>query len=317
MKTIFSRWLPAIAETSTRKTALSIAGLAFVGGSLAVPAATVAHGGPALPAASSSIVAQQVAPTKDDHGNDHGDHQDANNGDHKDANKDANSGDHKDGGANKDDHKDANNGDHKDGGANKDDHQDANNGDHKDGGANKDDHSAPKPAPEKELKYQYERQPNFFYCGPAATRIAATTQDHSPSQDDVAKMLGTTENGTNSAEDTTRVLNSIQGKDTYKTRAIPNPTASPAEMDQLQADVVHTVDDGRGVVANIKGTATDVDGGVHSYEGGHYLTVVGYRDGGRIVKIADPADPVGDGSYWMSTINLANWIAERGYSYSA
>lgn len=166
--------------------------------------------------------------------------------------------------------------------------------------------------PSKVLDVQYQPQSTYFYCAPAATRIALSAQGHTPSQDDVAKQLGTTEAGTNSAEDTTRVLNTAGGKD-YRTVAIPDEAAKPAEMDQLQVDVVHAIDNNRPVVANIKGTAVDTDGMAHSYEGGHYLTVIGYDDHGRKVKIADPADP-NHGEYWMSTINLANWAAERGYS---
>ncbi|MEN3616232.1 C39 family peptidase [Plantactinospora sp. ZYX-F-223] len=169
-----------------------------------------------------------------------------------------------------------------------------------------------KRAPSKVLDYQYKAQENFYYCAPAATRIALSAQGHTPSQDDVAKQLGTTEAGTNSAEDTTRVLNKAGGSD-YKTVAIPDTTAKPAEMDRLQVDVVKAIDAKRPVVMNIKGTATDVDGTPHSYEGGHYLTVVGYDDHGRKVKIADPANP-NQSEYWMSTITLANWAAERGYS---
>ncbi|MGI5214492.1 C39 family peptidase [Plantactinospora sp. CA-290183] len=135
---------------------------------------------------------------------------------------------------------------------------------------------------------------------------------HTPSQDEVAKQLGTTEAGTNSAEDTTRVLNTAGGKD-YHTVAIPDPAAKPEQVDRLQTDLVHAIDTNRPVVANIKGTATDVDGGTHSYEGGHYLTVVGYDDHGHKVKIADPADP-NNNEYWMTSTTLANWIAERGYS---
>jgi hypothetical protein len=85
-------------------------------------------------------------------------------------------------------------------------------------------------------------------------------------------------------------------------------------MDQLQANVVRAVNNGRAVVMNIAGTAWDVDGVPHAYDGGHYLTVVGYKDDGRTVKIADPANVVGDGSYWMTTINVANWSATRGYA---
>jgi hypothetical protein len=166
--------------------------------------------------------------------------------------------------------------------------------------------------PSKVLDYQYKAQENFYYCAPAATRIALSAQGQTPAQDEVAKRLGTTEAGTNSAEDTTRVLNSTGGRD-YRTVAIPDPNVTPEQMDRLQVDVVKAIDAKRPVVANIKGTAMDETGMAHSYEGGHYLTVVGYDDHGRKVKIADPANP-NQSEYWMSTITLAHWAAERGYS---
>jgi hypothetical protein len=166
----------------------------------------------------------------------------------------------------------------------------------------------------KQLNYDYQQQVNFYYCGPAATRIAASAEGHSPSQDEVARQLGTTINGTNSAEDTTRVLNRIDGKNTYHTTAMPH-RPSAVQTNRLQSDVVRAIDDGRPVVANIAGTATDTLGGVHSYDGGHYLTVVGYGDNGSTVLIADPADPIADGSYWMHTTDVANWMTHHGYSY--
>ncbi|MGI5152506.1 C39 family peptidase [Plantactinospora sp. CA-294935] len=172
----------------------------------------------------------------------------------------------------------------------------------------------PAPPESKLLDYEFQAQINGWYCGPAATRIALTVRDKQPSQDAVAADLGTTMSGTNSAEDTTRVLNKITGTDFYRTTAIPGGAATPAQMDRLQADVVHAVTSGYAVVVNIAGSATDLDGGWHSYPGGHYLTVVGYRDDGRTVKIADPAIPGEDSNYWMTTIDLANWAATRGYS---
>ncbi|MDG4786317.1 C39 family peptidase [Micromonospora sp. WMMD1102] len=172
----------------------------------------------------------------------------------------------------------------------------------------------PAPPAAKLLDYDFQTQINGWYCGPAATRIALTVRDKQPSQDSVAADLGTTTSGTNSAQDTTRVLNKIIGTDFYRTTAIPGGAATPAQMDRLQADVVHAVTSGYAVVMNIAGSATDLDGGWHSYPGGHYLTVVGYRDDGRTVKIADPAIPGEDSNYWMSTIDLANWAATRGYS---
>jgi hypothetical protein len=178
---------------------------------------------------------------------------------------------------------------------------------------------APAPAPaatpgQKALSYDYQRQPNYFYCGPAATRIALTAIGKAPSFDDVATRLGTTTDGTKSAEETTRVLNSVGGDNFYKTHTISGATATGQQMDQLRTDIVHAVSSDHAVVANIAGTVTDLSGNVHSYEGGHYLTVVGYDQGGMTVKIADPADDKGDGSYWLPVGTMANWIATRGYS---
>lgn len=168
---------------------------------------------------------------------------------------------------------------------------------------------------EKALVPDFQFQPNYYYCDPAATRIAITAAGHAaPSQDDLAWMLGTTTNGTDSSFDTTRVLNSVFGPGVYQTRSISGNAATAAEMDQLRVDVVNAVNSGRAVVANIIGSTTDLSGRGHSYDGGHYLTVVGYGEGGTTMKISDPADTDGGGSYWISTINLADWIATRGYS---
>ncbi|MET8045963.1 C39 family peptidase, partial [Micromonospora sp. NPDC005215] len=149
-----------------------------------------------------------------------------------------------------------------------------------------------KPSGERELGVRYEAQPNFYYCGPAATRNALSVQGKNINVDDMAKEMGTTEAGTNSINDITPVLNKETGKnDAYHSVEISNPNADDKQTDRLRADVVKTVDDGRAVVANIAGTSTDTNGGVHSYEGGHYISVVGYRDNGTTVTIADSADP--------------------------
>ncbi|MFC8849856.1 MULTISPECIES: C39 family peptidase [unclassified Micromonospora] len=173
--------------------------------------------------------------------------------------------------------------------------------------------AAPKPPSAKVLDYDYEAQTTYYYCGPAAVRNALSATGVEGTQDDLAARLGTTEMGTNSAYDTTRVLNDMVKGDPYRTRLIPGGAATPAETDQLQADVVKAISAGRGVVVNIAGDATDVDGGWHSFPGGHYIAVVGYRDSGRAVRIADSADPAVP-AYWISTAALAHWAATRGYS---
>ncbi|MEH0845187.1 C39 family peptidase [Micromonospora sp. CPCC 205711] len=164
---------------------------------------------------------------------------------------------------------------------------------------------------ERRAGYEYQAQPNFYYCGPASTRIALSAEGKTISQDELAKKLGTTENGTDSAIDITRVLNEYTGGK-YKTTEISSDTASKEQVERLRADIKASVDDGDPVVANILGGALDVDGVEHNYPG-HYLTVVEYKDDGNTVKIADPAAPDIQ-EYWMDVTELANWIAGRGYS---
>ncbi|MGX7671201.1 C39 family peptidase [Plantactinospora sp. DSM 117369] len=167
---------------------------------------------------------------------------------------------------------------------------------------------------EKVLDASFEYQPNFYYCGPAAVRNALSARGIDVSQDQLARGLRTTVNGTDSAEDTTRVLNEMVGSNWYRTRMIPGQDATPAQMDRLQADVVRATSNGYAIVANIAGGATDADGTWHDFPGGHYIALVGYSDDGRMVKVSDSSGMFGPASYWMSTINMANWIGTRGYS---
>ncbi|MEH0936933.1 C39 family peptidase [Micromonospora psammae] len=172
-----------------------------------------------------------------------------------------------------------------------------------------------KPAGERELDVRYEAQPNFYYCGPAATRNALSVLGKNIDVDAMAKLMGTTEAGTDSINDITPVLNKETRKDAYRSVEIRGARADDKQTDTLRADIVRTVGDGRALVANIAGTATDTDGVTHSFEGGHYISVIGYRDGGDTVTIADSADP-DMASYRMSVEKLADWIATRGYSTS-
>ncbi|WP_433042598.1 C39 family peptidase [Dactylosporangium sp. CS-033363] len=163
------------------------------------------------------------------------------------------------------------------------------------------------------VNFDFQFQPNFYYCGPASTRIALTSVGADLSQDDVARRLGTTVNGTNSVADVTRAMNGVLGKPVYEARFINGQKASAGEARQLQYDAVRALSTGRALVANIVGGATDESGTYHEFSGGHYISLVGYRDQGRSVLIADPSGMFGPRTYWMSTDSLANWAAKRGY----
>lgn len=171
----------------------------------------------------------------------------------------------------------------------------------------------PKPPAQKVLRYDFQEQPNSYFCGPAATYNALSARGIKVSQYELARRLGTTTYGTKSAFDTTRVLNEMLGEEVYQTREIRG-RATPEDMERLQEDVVRAISNGYAVVANVVGGTTDAAGIWRSYPGGHYVTIVGYRDEGRMVKVADPAGIGGDGTYWVSTINMARWMSTRGYS---
>jgi Peptidase_C39 like family len=171
--------------------------------------------------------------------------------------------------------------------------------------------SSPAPA-SKVASYDGALQPNGYYCGPAATRIALTAHGMAPNFDALAGKLGTTTSGTNSINDITRVLNEHVGGKYQSVEIAGKP--SQAQTDQMVHDVVISINEGDPVVANIAGTVTDTAGDRHSYEGGHYLTITGYSDQGRVVTVTDPADRVGSNEYQLPTDQMANWTATRGYA---
>jgi len=157
-------------------------------------------------------------------------------------------------------------------------------------------------------------QPNGWYCGPAATRIALSAHGIVPSFDDIAAALGTTRNGTASIFEVSRVLNNIYGWQRYTSVEVPGGDITGNQVKSLREDVVTAINDGDPVVANIKGTITDFAGEVHSYPGGHYVTITGYSDNGDTVTVTDPADRVGSNEYQVSAATMLWWTASRGYT---
>jgi hypothetical protein len=174
--------------------------------------------------------------------------------------------------------------------------------------------AAPAPVSARVASYVGALQPNGWYCGPAATRIALSAHGMLPAFDDLASALGTTRNGTNSIYDVTRVLNGIYGFERYQPVEISQRRATPEQTERLRTDVITTVNEGDIVVANIVGTVTDTAGEVHSYLGGHYVTITGYAENGQFVQVTDPADPVASNEYQVPVSVMANWIAARGYA---
>jgi hypothetical protein len=156
-------------------------------------------------------------------------------------------------------------------------------------------------------------QPNGYYCGPAATRIALSAHGTPPTIDGLAEQLGTTKAGTQSIDDITRVLNEHRGGgyESVKLDAV----VSGEQTEKLRTDVMAAVSAGDPVVANIVGQVSDTDGETHRYAGGHYLSITGYEQDARTVTITDPADRKGGNEYQLPIQDMAGWMATRGYSH--
>jgi Peptidase_C39 like family len=171
-----------------------------------------------------------------------------------------------------------------------------------------------KVASSKSVKHSFQLQSNFYFCGPSATRVALSAHGKVYTQSQVAQKLGTTQDGTNSANDVTRVMNQELGKTRYHTVELSGSKITAGQINQLKSDVVTAINHGDPVVANVAGTITDTKGDVHSYEGGHYLPIVGYSHHGDNVQIADSADTVGSPYYTVDANTMAHWMATRGYA---
>jgi hypothetical protein len=165
------------------------------------------------------------------------------------------------------------------------------------------------------VDHAFELQPNYYYCGPAATRVALSAHGKVFSEDQLAAMLDTTTAGTPSAFDITRVLNMQLGEGHYRTVELARRQVTPKQTAQLQSDVVTSLSHGDTLVANVMGDGTDTSGHRRSYPVGHYLNVVGYVDQGAVAQIADSADPQAS-HYEIAVAELAQWIGSRGYSTS-
>ena len=167
-----------------------------------------------------------------------------------------------------------------------------------------------------------------YNCGPSATLIVLSTwgikaktlgfDSNSAFTKWIGKKEGTTSNGTNSIKDVVKGLSAAikkhgkGGEKFYTTTMISGYHASKSDVSKLKKAILVDIGYSHGIVANVIGTAYDTAGVRHRYSGGHYLAVVGYKDGGDTARISDNAT---GHEYWMTTSRLATWIASKGYAH--
>lgn len=161
------------------------------------------------------------------------------------------------------------------------------------------------------LPHEFQKQINYYYCGPAATRVALTPWGIYRTQQELAAQLGTTTTyGTNSSEDVVRVMNAWLGAGKYESEYIGGSVASPEATTEFRWTAVDSINKWLPVVCNVVGPIRSVDGFYATYPGGHYVTIVGYKRDGEEFLVAD----VDKHEYWVDVQAMATWIAGRGYS---
>ncbi|MGA8116912.1 MAG: C39 family peptidase [Actinocatenispora sp.] len=160
------------------------------------------------------------------------------------------------------------------------------------------------PAAESVLPYTYQAQETGYWCSAAAAKIALSARGVSVSQSELASYMNVTPDvGLPDIGNLESALDTYEGTTYYEVKQ----WSSDSELaSKLQADVLYNVDRGHAVVINVIRIADA------SFPGGHYATIVGYRNGGSEYLIADPASSARSG-IWLGSDDVASGIKLRRY----
>lgn len=171
-------------------------------------------------------------------------------------------------------------------------------------------------------------QTRSWDCGPASAQIILHAAGVNKSEQWLIDQIGTTVEGTNSAECIIPVLNSLLPGSGYKVVWLSREPVTKAQVDQLWANITRSIDADRGVILNFeappgrgpKGTRGSVSPNYSTTRTiFHYTAGMGYvvdDDGSRHIWVADPGFPPITG-YWCALEDVARLIVPHAYAYAA
>ena len=151
---------------------------------------------------------------------------------------------------------------------------------------------------QRTVPYEYVRQQTQSWCSAASSFIALSSR-RNPTQAGLARRLGL--EGGSGLQDPLRiaaVLNDRLGLTGAAHRYVFRQPPAGTLKERLRMRVVTSINAGYAVVINMDRVAGD------TYSAGHYVAIVGYRDGQY--KIADPDEPARNG-VWFSADQVVAW----------
>jgi hypothetical protein len=170
-------------------------------------------------------------------------------------------------------------------------------------------------------------QQRSWDCGPASAQIILQSAGVLRDEQSLIDQIGTTVNGTNSAEYIVPVLNRLLPGSGYRAVWISREPVAKAQIEQLWKDVTRSIDANRGVILNFEAPPNNFPRGSNGssspqYRGYntiyHYVAGMGYAvdsKGGRHIWVADPGfRPFG---YFCSLEQVATLIVPHAYAYAA
>lgn len=182
-----------------------------------------------------------------------------------------------------------------------------------------------RPPVEKVLDYPRGdiKQDTGYFCGPASSQtVILSKTGNLVAEQELARLMGTTTNGTDHIGLIAPVLNRFLPEAKYTAVEMPNDPPKAAEKQRLWEDVVRSINGGYGVVMNFVAPPSNYPRGVNgsqspAYSGGtvyHYVACMGYRDdmGSKAFWIADSGFP--PYGYWCSFEQIATLIPPKGYA---
>lgn len=169
----------------------------------------------------------------------------------------------------------------------------------------------------KELRISFQTQQNNYYCGPASAAMIVNALGYKRNQNEMARLLGTTQAGTNAGNGVSNALNAVVKGSRYKFRW---EWQSAHQVDKIKRHVTQAIDYGNAVMVNTVEGPRDwyIQGHNLGYTIYHYGVVADYFDYGNTVTYVDPGHGRFSGfklQQRVSIKNLSYACGTRGYAW--